>query len=112
MIDRAKNRHSAFGLGVHQAKKVRRNRMALDSVAFRPRVLRDVSEVSMATTVLGHRLPVPLLVALYRWCVPSTIEPGAPEPAAVMATSPSTRTTQPSSARSTSWSGRRATGPR
>jgi 4-hydroxymandelate oxidase len=30
---------------------------------LRPRVLRDVSEVSMATTVLGHRLPVPLLVA-------------------------------------------------
>jgi len=29
---------------------------------------------------------VPLLVALYRWCVPSTIEPGAPEPAAVLAT--------------------------
>ena len=29
---------------------------------------------------------VPLLVALYRWCVPATIEPGAPEPAAVMAT--------------------------
>ena len=28
----------------------------------------------------------PLLVALYRWCVPSTVEPGAPEPAAVMAT--------------------------
>jgi Glycosyl transferases group 1 len=28
----------------------------------------------------------PLLVALYRWCVPSTMEPGAPEPAAVMAT--------------------------
>jgi hypothetical protein len=29
---------------------------------------------------------VPLLVASYRWCVPSTIEAGAPEPAAVMAT--------------------------
>jgi glycosyltransferase involved in cell wall biosynthesis len=29
---------------------------------------------------------VPLLVALYRWCVPSTIEAAAPEPAAVMAT--------------------------
>jgi hypothetical protein len=29
---------------------------------------------------------VPLLVALYRWCVPSAIEPGAPEPAAVLAT--------------------------
>jgi hypothetical protein len=34
---------------------------------------------------------VPLLVALYRWCVPSTIEPGAPEPAAVMATVASAR---------------------
>jgi hypothetical protein len=29
---------------------------------------------------------VPLLVALYRWCVPATIEAGAAEPAAVMAT--------------------------
>lgn len=29
---------------------------------------------------------VPLLVALYRWCVPSTIEPGDREPAAVLAT--------------------------
>jgi hypothetical protein len=34
---------------------------------------------------------VPLLVALYRWCVPSTIEPGAPEPAAVLATVSSAR---------------------
>ena len=29
-------------------------------LALRPRVLRDVSEVSMATTVLGHGRPVPL----------------------------------------------------
>jgi hypothetical protein len=29
---------------------------------------------------------VPLLAALYRWCVPSTIDPAAPEPDAVMAT--------------------------
>jgi hypothetical protein len=34
---------------------------------------------------------VPLLVASYRWCVPSTIEAGAPEPAAVMATVASAR---------------------
>jgi hypothetical protein len=34
---------------------------------------------------------VPLLMALYRWCVPSTIEPGAPEPAAVVATVASAR---------------------
>jgi hypothetical protein len=38
---------------------------------------------------------VPLLVALYRWCVPSTIEPGAPEPAAVMATVSSARRVPP-----------------
>jgi len=37
----------------------------------------------------------PLLVALYRWCVPSTIEPGAPEPAAVMATLSSARRVPP-----------------
>jgi hypothetical protein len=34
---------------------------------------------------------VPLLTALYRWCVPSTVEAGAPEPAAVMATVASAR---------------------
>ncbi|HEX3200637.1 MAG TPA: hypothetical protein VHW42_01690, partial [Actinomycetes bacterium] len=34
---------------------------------------------------------VPLLMALYRWCVPSTVEAGAPEPAAVMATVASAR---------------------
>jgi 4-hydroxymandelate oxidase len=38
-------------------------RAAWSRMALRPRVLRDVSEVSMATTVLGRRLEVPLLVA-------------------------------------------------
>jgi 4-hydroxymandelate oxidase len=38
-------------------------RAAWSRLRLRPRVLRDVSEVSMATTVLGSRLPVPLLVA-------------------------------------------------
>jgi 4-hydroxymandelate oxidase len=32
-------------------------------MALRPRVLRDVSQISMAATVLGVELPVPLLVA-------------------------------------------------
>src|SRR6188508_400621 len=37
-----------------------RNRSALDSIAFRPRVLRNVERASAATTFLGvkHRLPV------------------------------------------------------
>ena len=36
---------------------------AWSRLRLRPRVLRDVSEVSMATTVLGSQLQVPLLVA-------------------------------------------------
>jgi 4-hydroxymandelate oxidase len=36
---------------------------AWSRLRLRPRVLRDVSEVSMVTTVLGSRLEVPLLVA-------------------------------------------------
>ena len=38
-------------------------RAAWSRLRLRPRVLRDVSEISMATTVLGRPLPVPLLVA-------------------------------------------------
>lgn len=40
-----------------------RNRRALDSIAFRPRVLRDVEHVDTGTTLLGHRLKLPLLLA-------------------------------------------------
>ena len=34
---------------------VARNRAALDALAFRPRVLRDVATVDPSATVLGHR---------------------------------------------------------
>jgi isopentenyl diphosphate isomerase/L-lactate dehydrogenase-like FMN-dependent dehydrogenase len=39
---------------------LKRNRLALDSLAFRPRVLRDVSEVDCTAPLFGrpHRLPV------------------------------------------------------
>ena len=39
---------------------LKRNRMALDSIAFRPRVLRDVADVDTSRTSIGkkHRLPV------------------------------------------------------
>lgn len=41
----------------------RRNRQALDSVAFRPRVLRDVSAIDSGGELLGHRLRLPVLLA-------------------------------------------------
>jgi len=42
---------------------LRRNRMGLDSLAFRPRVLNDVSEVSTGSQLLGHRLRIPVVMA-------------------------------------------------
>ena len=40
-----------------------RNESAYDRIEFRPRVLRDVSEVDTATTVLGRPVPFPLVLA-------------------------------------------------
>src|SRR5260370_35655417 len=42
---------------------VRRNRLALDSLGFRPRVLRDVSHVDATVPALGRRLRLPLASA-------------------------------------------------
>ena len=42
---------------------LRRNRMALDSLAFRPRVCRDVSEIDLSTDFFGHELRMPVLMA-------------------------------------------------
>lgn len=41
----------------------KRNRLALDRLAFRPRVLRDISKRSTAATVLGQNLPMPIILA-------------------------------------------------
>lgn len=41
----------------------RRNRLALDSLAFRPRVLRDVVDVDTGTEFLGHRVSLPVILA-------------------------------------------------
>ncbi|MEK9725076.1 MAG: alpha-hydroxy acid oxidase [Rhodospirillaceae bacterium] len=41
----------------------RRNRQALDTLAFRPRVLRDVETVDCGTTFLGQRLRLPVVLA-------------------------------------------------
>lgn len=42
---------------------MRRNRLAFDKLAFRPRVLRDVSSVDTSTTFLGQKLRIPALLA-------------------------------------------------
>src|SRR5262244_433292 len=42
---------------------LRRNRQALDSIAFRPRVLRNVSRVDTTATLLGRTLRLPIMLA-------------------------------------------------
>jgi len=49
--------------GAETETTLRRNRLALDSIAFRPRVLRDVSHIDASTEILGHALRLPLLLA-------------------------------------------------
>lgn len=42
---------------------MRRNRLAFDRVAFRPRVLVDVASVDPSTTFFGHSLRIPVMLA-------------------------------------------------
>jgi isopentenyl diphosphate isomerase/L-lactate dehydrogenase-like FMN-dependent dehydrogenase len=42
---------------------LRRNRMALDQIAFRPRVLRDVSRVDASVDRFGRNLRLPVMIA-------------------------------------------------
>jgi glycolate oxidase len=42
---------------------LRRNRQALDRIAFRPRVLRDVSKIDCSGTLFGKRLRIPVCFA-------------------------------------------------
>ena len=42
---------------------MRRNRLAFDRLAFRPRVLADVSSIDCSTTFLGHNLRIPVMLA-------------------------------------------------
>ena len=49
--------------GAETETTVRRNRQALDSIAFRPRVLRNVANVDLTTTFLGRTLRLPVLTA-------------------------------------------------
>ena len=49
--------------GAETETTLRRNRHALDSIAFRPRVLRDVSHIDTSVEVLGHRIRMPVFFA-------------------------------------------------
>jgi isopentenyl diphosphate isomerase/L-lactate dehydrogenase-like FMN-dependent dehydrogenase len=49
--------------GVESETTMRRNRLAFDQIAFRPRVLRDVSSVDPSSTFLGNKLRIPVLLA-------------------------------------------------
>jgi glycolate oxidase len=42
---------------------LRRNRLALDEIAFRPRVLRDVSQVDASVERFGRKLRLPVMIA-------------------------------------------------
>jgi len=49
--------------GVESETTLRRNRMALDAIAFRPRVLRDVSKVDTSVSEFGRKLRLPVVLA-------------------------------------------------
>jgi isopentenyl diphosphate isomerase/L-lactate dehydrogenase-like FMN-dependent dehydrogenase len=49
--------------GTETETTLRRNRMALDSIAFKPRVLRDVSRVEPSSEMFGKKLRIPALLA-------------------------------------------------
>lgn len=49
--------------GAETETTVRRNRLALDSIAFRPRILRDVSRIDCGAPFLGKRMRLPVMLA-------------------------------------------------
>jgi len=49
--------------GTETETTVRRNRLALDSIAFRPRVLRDMRRVDAGAAFLGRRVRLPVFLA-------------------------------------------------
>ena len=49
--------------GTETETTLRRNRMALDSIALRPCVLRDVSKVNASVEVLDRKLRLPVMLA-------------------------------------------------
>ena len=49
--------------GAETETTLRRNRMALDEIAFRPRVLRDVSRIDASVECFGRKMRLPVMMA-------------------------------------------------
>jgi glycolate oxidase len=49
--------------GADTETTLERNRLAIEQIAFRPRVLRNVVNVDMSTHFLGHKLRLPIILA-------------------------------------------------
>jgi glycolate oxidase len=49
--------------GAETETTLRRNRLAIDSLAFRPRVLRDVSKVDTTSSLFGRSMRIPVMLA-------------------------------------------------
>src|SRR5438309_11619290 len=49
--------------GAETETTVLRNRRALDEIAFRPRVLRDVSKIDSTARFMGQRVRLPVMLA-------------------------------------------------
>lgn len=49
--------------GAASETTLRRNRLAFDRIAFRPRILVDVSNIDTSTTFLGQKLRIPAILA-------------------------------------------------
>src|ERR1700748_1099245 len=49
--------------GAETETTVRRNRLAIDSLAFRPRVLRDVNGTDTSSKFLGRKIAMPVALA-------------------------------------------------
>jgi isopentenyl diphosphate isomerase/L-lactate dehydrogenase-like FMN-dependent dehydrogenase len=49
--------------GAETEMSIRRNREAIEALAFRARVLRDVTEIDTSTTLLGSKLRIPYILA-------------------------------------------------
>jgi glycolate oxidase len=54
--------------GSESETTLRRNRLAFDRIAFRPRILIDVSDIDPSTTFMGQKLRIPAILAPLARC--------------------------------------------
>ena len=66
--------------GSESETTLRRNRLAFDRVAFRPRILVDVSSIDPSTTFLGQKLRIPPSWRRSARCRSSIQRPGQHRP--------------------------------